>query len=198
MGMKLIVIDKRLSLIFIFFFGLLSQNLFSKTLLEPKDEFFVKKLEYQSFKKNILIDTTTFPIWTPPIEDSNESLIQIIENEFIFSNSLSGYFSSELNPLRGISDNFRDRRSISFSKEIVFDDAYIPEFNANISLTKNFSPLLDKKISLDGSYFSVVWPNYVLGIGYMERWWGPAHDNSLVLSNYAYSQPGIFFDSKSV
>jgi len=197
MGMKLIVIDKRLSLIFIFFFGLLSQNLFSKTLLEPKDEFFVKKLEYQSFKKNILIDTTTFPIWTPPIEDSNESLIQIIENEFIFSNSLSGYFSSELNPLRGISDNFRDRRSISFSKEIVFDDAYIPEFNANISLTKNFSPLLDKKISLDGSYFSVVWPNYVLGIGYMERWWGPAHDNSLVLSNYAYSQPGIFFDSKS-
>ena len=75
--------------------------------------------------KNILIDTTTFPIWTPPIEDSNESLIQIIENEFTFSNSLSGYFSSELNPLRGISDNFRDRRSISFSKEIVFDDAYI-------------------------------------------------------------------------
>ena len=67
MGMKLIVIDKRLSLIFIFFFGLLSQNLFSKSLLEPKDEFFVKKLEYQSFKKNILIDTTTFPIWTPPI-----------------------------------------------------------------------------------------------------------------------------------
>ena len=65
MGMKLIVIDKRLSLIFIFFFGLLSQNLFSKILLEPKDEFFVKKLEYQSFKKNILIDTTTFPIWTP-------------------------------------------------------------------------------------------------------------------------------------
>ena len=122
MGMKLIVIDKRLSLIFIFFFGLLSQNLFSKILLEPKDEFFVKKLEYQSFKKNILIDTTTFPIWTPPIEDSNESLIQIIENEFIFSNSLSGYFSSELNPLRGISDNFRDRRSISFSKEIVFDE----------------------------------------------------------------------------
>ena len=51
MGMKLIVIDKRLFLIFIFFFGLLSQNLFSKILLEPKDEFFVKKLEYQSFKK---------------------------------------------------------------------------------------------------------------------------------------------------
>ena len=48
MGMKLIVIDKRISLILIFFFGFLSQNLFSKTLLEPKDEFFVKKLEYQS------------------------------------------------------------------------------------------------------------------------------------------------------
>lgn len=39
--------------------------------------------------------------------------------------------------------------------------------------------------------------NWVVGVGSIERWWGPGNDYSLILSNNALPVPSIFFENKA-
>ncbi len=43
----------------------------------------------------------------------------------------------------------------------------------------------------DGSYVGVNFGNYMLSAGFMERWWGPGWDNSLILSTNARPIPSV-------
>jgi hypothetical protein len=43
----------------------------------------------------------------------------------------------------------------------------------------------------DGSYFGVNVGNFMLSVGYMERWWGPGWDGSLILSTNARPIPSF-------
>ena len=48
-----------------------------------------------------------------------------------------------------------------------------------------------KTLRPDGSYVGVNVGNFMLSAGYMERWWGPGWDGSLILSTNARPIPGI-------
>jgi hypothetical protein len=48
-----------------------------------------------------------------------------------------------------------------------------------------------KDFRADGSYLGVNFGNFMLSAGYMERWWGPGWDGSLVLSTNARPIPSI-------
>ena len=50
----------------------------------------------------------------------------------------------------------------------------------------------EKDIRADGSYLSYLLGNWALGIGAIDRWWGPGWDNSLILSHNARPTPGLF------
>jgi hypothetical protein len=43
----------------------------------------------------------------------------------------------------------------------------------------------------DGSYLGVNFGNFMLSVGYMERWWGPGWDSSLILSTNARPIPTV-------
>jgi hypothetical protein len=43
----------------------------------------------------------------------------------------------------------------------------------------------------DGSYVGVALGNWMLSAGWQERWWGPGHDGSLILSTNARPSPGV-------
>lgn len=49
----------------------------------------------------------------------------------------------------------------------------------------------DDSVHLDGSYIGVAAGNWMLSLGYPERWWGPGWDGSLILSTNARPAPQI-------
>jgi hypothetical protein len=49
----------------------------------------------------------------------------------------------------------------------------------------------DKDWRPDGSYLGVNFGNFMLSAGYMERWWGPGWDGSLILSTNARPIPSV-------
>lgn len=49
-------------------------------------------------------------------------------------------------------------------------------------------------LRLDGSDISVRWGNWIFSANQMDRWWGPGHDGSLILSNNARAMPAISLD----
>lgn len=52
----------------------------------------------------------------------------------------------------------------------------------------------------DGSYVAGLWGNWAVGVGAIDRWWGPGWQSSIILSNAARPTPGVFInrlDSKA-
>lgn len=49
------------------------------------------------------------------------------------------------------------------------------------------------KTNLDGSYLVGALDNWVLGVGAIDRWWGPGNGSSLILSHNARPTPGLIF-----
>jgi Capsule assembly protein Wzi len=48
----------------------------------------------------------------------------------------------------------------------------------------------------DGSYFGVVLGNWIVSAGYLDRWWGPGWEGSLILSNNARPIPSLAIERK--
>ncbi len=55
----------------------------------------------------------------------------------------------------------------------------------------------DKDVRLDGTYGSMRLGNWLLTAGWLDRWWGPGWDGSLLLSNNARPIPAIALDRES-
>lgn len=58
-------------------------------------------------------------------------------------------------------------------------------------------PLDSKEIRLDGSYIAATAGNWVLGVGAIDRWWGPGWQSSMILSNNARPVPAVWIDRKA-
>ncbi|MDC2994311.1 capsule assembly Wzi family protein [Gammaproteobacteria bacterium] len=194
----------RLSLkaLFILFLPLLA---FPDPWISGKEEFKVKKLEYLSIKNQFSIDTSAYPIPLALIRNPNEDMFNNMSlmNEYIdYANQIIskesqryihefGFsFNSEFNPFRFIGSQFKDKNSFFFSSSYLGD-----RVAAKMTFTIFESPYEDKKYDFSDSYFAVVSGNFILGIGNYDRWWGPAHHGSLILSNYSKSSPGLFVRS---
>lgn len=52
----------------------------------------------------------------------------------------------------------------------------------------------DQDFRLDGSYLAGHWGNWAIGLGAVDRWWGPGWQSSLILGNAARPSPGVFVD----
>jgi hypothetical protein len=61
----------------------------------------------------------------------------------------------------------------------------------NLQFTLALDPDDDKKLRPDGSYLGVNIGNFMVSAGYMERWWGPGWDGSLILSTNARPIPSL-------
>tara|TARA_X000000950_G_C13785900_1_gene607224 strand:- start:15 stop:1133 length:1119 start_codon:yes stop_codon:yes gene_type:complete len=53
----------------------------------------------------------------------------------------------------------------------------------------------NKKYFLDGSNISFTKWNNIFGFGFINRWWGPTHNNNLILSNFSRPSPGFYVNS---
>lgn len=58
-------------------------------------------------------------------------------------------------------------------------------------------PLDGEEVRLDGSYVAATAGNWVLGVGAIDRWWGPGWQSSMILSNNARPIPAVWIDRKT-
>ena len=117
-----------------------------------------------------------------------DEIIQRESKKFI--NEIGFSSNSEFNPFRFIDSKFKDKNSLFFST------SYLGErFASKISITTFENPYEEKKYDFSDSYLALVSGNFILGLGNYDRWWGPSHHASLILSNYSKSSPGIFIRS---
>lgn len=64
-------------------------------------------------------------------------------------------------------------------------------FAANLQGSYVANPDDGKDLRADGSYLGVNFGNFMLSAGFMERWWGPGWDGSLILSTNARPIPTV-------
>jgi hypothetical protein len=92
----------------------------------------------------------------------------------------------------GYGDSFRDNNSVTLSSSFMTDS-----FATNITTSFTNSPTDHDNVRLDGSYVAAFLGNWVFSAGKQDRWWGPAWDTSLSLTNNARPMPTLAISRKS-
>jgi hypothetical protein len=101
---------------------------------------------------------------------------------FTFDSSLSG---GDPGLLRDFDTVGRENGELSGRAAYSFDER--AEISLNASLAAN--PDDGDEFRLDRSHATVELGNWLLSLNTLDRWWGPAHESSLILSNNARPMP---------
>lgn len=67
-------------------------------------------------------------------------------------------------------------------------------FSAGLRVTGTADPVDGKSLRLDGSHATVAWGNWLISANTLDRWWGPGHDGSLILSTNARPMPTLMIE----
>jgi hypothetical protein len=94
--------------------------------------------------------------------------------------------SYEPSTLRTFADTPREEGEVALRASWLTEN-----FALNLQGSYVADPDDDKDFRADGSYLGVNVGNFMISAGYMERWWGPGWDGSLILSTNARPIPTI-------
>jgi len=67
-------------------------------------------------------------------------------------------------------------------------------FAADLAVTAVADPADGQEVRFDGSHATVQWGNWLLSAHAMDRWWGPGHESSLILSSNARPMPTFMLE----
>ena len=88
--------------------------------------------------------------------------------------------------LRGFTDTPREEGELALRASFLGDHTALNVQGAVVT-----DPDDRRKFRPDGSYLGVTVGNFMISAGYLERWWGPGWDGSLILSTNARPIPSI-------
>ena len=88
--------------------------------------------------------------------------------------------------LRDFADTPREEGALGVRASWLTD-----HFAVNLQGSYVVNPADGKDWRADGTYVGVNFGNFMLSAGFMERWWGPGWDGSLILSNNARPVPSV-------
>jgi hypothetical protein len=97
--------------------------------------------------------------------------------------------SSDPYPLRSFTDQLRANGELSASAGWLGDHLAL-----QLNVTAVADPQDEKTLRADGSYLGVNVGNFMVSVGYMDRWWGPGWDGSLILSTNARPMPALMLE----
>jgi hypothetical protein len=173
--------------------------------LAPGDEGLRSDIERLADAGILRGPVTTWPLSWPdiardvlsaPLEEIDEatlqSLLRVQRRARVASdNGFSGVgarvrAAHEPSGLRQFADTAREEGEVSLRMS-----GQVNHFAANLQATVVADPDDGKRIRPDGSYLGFNLGNFMLSAGYMERWWGPGWDGSLILSTNARPMPTL-------
>lgn len=67
-------------------------------------------------------------------------------------------------------------------------------FSVGLDVTAVIDPEDGDELRADGSHATVQWGNWLISANTLDRWWGPAHEGSLILSNNARPMPTLMVE----
>lgn len=67
-------------------------------------------------------------------------------------------------------------------------------FSIGAEVTAVANPEDDDELRADGSHATVQWGNWLVSANLLDRWWGPAHEGSMILSNNARPMPTVMVE----
>ena len=90
-------------------------------------------------------------------------------------------------PIADFSTQVRTEDEIGARLEFIVD-----RFAIDVEFNYISDPVDGDELRFDGSSVAFVVENWILGVGAIDRWWGPGWQSSLILSNNARPAPGVF------
>ena len=68
-----------------------------------------------------------------------------------------------------------------------------------VSLSPSYvpDPTDDESLRFDGSYLASTFQNWTVGAGFIDRWWGPGWQSSLILSDNARPAPSVWLNRRN-
>lgn len=176
----------------------------ASVFIGPEDELKIKKIELLGFNLDMNPDTLTYPLTinklnsTPNIShlyiseiiNYKNSLKDLLLDRLKTNTQLSFKSFSDYSPIRNINDAWKSKSSINFKTSYTKQD-----YSFTFSISSENSLSNDKTYFFDNSHISYSNGKIILGAGFINRWWGPSHNNNLILSNYSRPSFGVFLDS---
>lgn len=179
--------------------------------IEGGDVWLRADIEYLSDRGIIKAPITTWPImWSGIKKDLDRALdsdnlnkltlreqdtLLRLKREFRKAtqklSSVAIKLASDTEVLRGFADTPREESEIELSKSDIGD---MWAYKLNVQYVN--APYIaegqnEGDVRFDGSYVATIFDNFSIGYGYIEKWWGPGWDSSLILSNNARPSPGV-------
>lgn len=179
-------------------------NLTAAPWIDPGDELTRHHLQVLADAGWIKVPITTWPVmWSGIKNDLDRIQVESLPNNELWSyrylrheftwHSRKGSFSTRSyvsNSAPGLTDFSTDNRE---EKELSVEvDALSDHYAVRLQGTIVENPTDNRQYRADGSFAAVVWGNWALGFGAIDRWWGPGWQNSLILSHNARPTPGFF------
>jgi len=186
---------------------------FAGPWIEVGDTWLRSDIEYLSDTGVITVPITTWPLMWSGIKRDLDSAMESAEfnklsnqqqdalirlkKEFRKQTSSSASvgvsLASDPELIRGFSNSPREESSAFVQNQAMGDVwAY------NVKLEYAYNPYIaagqtSDEVRYDGSYITTIFDNFALGYGWIDKWWGPGWDSSLILTNNARPSPGLFF-----
>ncbi len=96
--------------------------------------------------------------------------------------------NSEPDTLQSFGERYQEEAAIQGYNVMMGD-----RVTAKVAVQASTEANNNKDLVYDDSYMAILFANWVVSVEQINRWWGPANDNALLLSNNASPMPGIRF-----
>lgn len=165
--------------------------------VEPGDAY--ERFRMQYYADRGLLDATVSS-W--PLSRSNAKLVKESESDRFLWNEVGGKIGTAVHltlggatspdMIGGFGDSPNEQGEVDFTLDYV-GDAFA------IALSPSYAPdpSDDETVRFDGSYVAGTLSNWTFGAGYIDRWWGPGWQSSLILSDNARPLPTVWFNRRN-
>ncbi|MCW8194213.1 capsule assembly Wzi family protein [Proteobacteria bacterium 005FR1] len=158
---------------------------------EPGDTYARFKLQQAADRGELQSTVTSWPLAHANAGQASAVIPQqSAEQGSRISASASG--SSESRFIRGFEGGVRDEGQVGLSFTHTGESIAV-----NISPAYVIDPADDEQLRFDGSFVAATHYNWQAGAGFIDRWWGPGWQSSLILSSNARPVPSVWLNRQN-
>ena len=180
-------------------FGLLSiaPNVLASPWIEVEDPFLRASIQQLADGGHLRGNVSTYPLmWYSVARDMREINVSALSEREQFAyyrvraalqfaqqthvQSVQLRAASDEYSVQGFAPRHRERGALRASRTFTRDFV-----SARFQTTLKTDSVDGKAYAFDGSYLATTLGNWAISLDQMDVWWGPGHDNALVMSSYA-------------